>query len=187
MRGLLALSQGIDRALEAAARATGWLFLVLIGLIFFDVVTRKVGFQLPLFGSTRLQELEWHVHAVLFMGWIGYCYVRNVHVRIDVFVAGLSPRAQAWLEIAGIFLFAVPYCLVTIHYSYDFFLTSFLQNETSDAPNGLAYRWIIKFFLFVALVGVLLSVISVFLRKFVFLMGPPDLAREAQGPTSRHQ
>jgi TRAP-type mannitol/chloroaromatic compound transport system permease small subunit len=186
MRGLLALSQGIDRGLEAAARATGWLFLVLIGLIFFDVVTRKAGFQLPLLGSTRLQELEWHMHAILFLGWIGYCYVRNAHVRIDVLIAGLSPRAQAWLELFGIFVFAAPYCLVAIYYSYGFFETSFIQNEASDAPNGLPYRWIVKFFLFAALVGVLLAVASTLFRKLIFLFGPPDLARAANGPTAQH-
>lgn len=185
MRGLLTVSEGIDRGLEAVARATGWLFLVLIGLIFFDVVTRKAGFQLPMLGSTRLQEFEWHIHGLLFMGWIGYCYVRNVHVRIDVFVTGLSPRGQAWLELAGIFLFAVPYCLVAIYYSYGFFETSLLQNESSDAPNGLPYRWIIKFFLFVSLVGVLLAVVSTLFRKLVFLFGPADLARTAGGPAGR--
>ena len=186
MRGLLTVSDGIDRTLEAIARASGWLFIALIGVIFFDVITRKVGFQLPYFGSTRLQELEWHLHAVLFLGWLGYCYVRNVHVRIDVATGGLSPRAQAWLEIFGIFIFAVPYCLVAIHYSYDFFVTSFVQNESSDAPNGLAYRWIIKFCLFAALVGVLLSLISVLFRKLVFLFGPPELAERAGGTTVQH-
>jgi len=186
MRGLLSISDGIDRGLEAIARASGWLFLVLIGVIFFDVVTRKVGFQLPMFGSTRLQELEWHLHALLFMGWLGYCYVRNVHVRIDVFTGALAPRKQAWLEIFGVFAFAIPYCLVAIYYAWGFFETSFLQGETSDAPNGLAYRWIIKFALLAALVTVLLAVLSVLFRKLVFLFGPSDLRDVATGSTGRH-
>lgn len=186
MRGLLTVSDGIDRGLEAIARTSGWLFLALVGVIFFDVITRKFGFQLPYFGSTRLQELEWHLHGMLFLGWLGYCYIRNVHVRIDVATGGLAPRKQAWLEIFGIFVFAVPYCLVAIYYAYGFFETSFIQNEASDAPNGLAYRWIMKFFLFAALVTVLLSVLSVLFRKLVFLFGPPDLARRADGATAQH-
>jgi len=186
MRGLLSVSDGIDRVLAVIARASGWLFLALIGVIFFDVITRKFGFQLPLFGSTRLQELEWHLHGILFMGWIGYAYVRNVHVRIDVATSGLAPRTQSWLEIFGIFVFAVPYTVVAIYYSYGFFETSFIQNESSDAPNGLAYRWIIKFCLFVSLVAVLLSVISVLFRKLVHLFGPPDLAARAVGAPATH-
>lgn len=186
MRGLLTVSDGIDRGLEIIARATGWLFLALIGVIFFDVITRKFGFQLPLFGSTRLQELEWHLHAVLFLGWLGYCYVRNVHVRIDVAIAGMSARKQAWVELFGIFVFAVPYCLVAIYYAYGFFETSFLQGESSDAPNGLAYRWIIKFCLFASLVTVLLSVISVLFRKLVLLFGSADLSARAGGAPVQH-
>ncbi len=186
MRGLLRVSDVIDRGLEVVARATGWLFVVLVGVIFFDVVTRKAGFQLPYFGSTRLQELEWHLHAFLFLGWLGYCYVRNVHVRIDVFTGALPERRKAWLEIFGIVVFAIPYCLVAIYYAYGFFETSFLQNESSDAPNGLPWRWIAKFALFAALVTVLLAVVSVLFRKLVLLFGPPDLTVGAAGPAGGH-
>jgi TRAP-type mannitol/chloroaromatic compound transport system permease small subunit len=66
-------------------------------VITFDVVTRKAGIQLPGLGSTRLQELEWHLHALLFCAWLGYAYVRNAHVRIDVFTAHLcAGAARGW-------------------------------------------------------------------------------------------
>ena len=51
------------------------------------------GFQLPGLGSTRLQELEWQLHTVLFTMWLGYAYLKNAHVRIDVFVGG-SPAGD---------------------------------------------------------------------------------------------
>ena len=73
--------------------------------------------------------------AVLF--WLGYAYVRNVHVRIDVFTGHLTPRQQAWLEIFGIVCLRHPLLLVATYYAYVFVEISFLQNETSDAPNGL--------------------------------------------------
>lgn len=186
MRFMLAVSDGIDGALERVARAIGWLFVVLMVVIAFDVLSRKAGFQLPYFGSTRLQELEWHLHAFLFLGWIGYCYVRNVHVRIDVFTARLDARQQAWLEIFGILCFAIPYMLVTLYFSYGFAMTSFLQNESSDAPNGLPYRWIVKASLFLGLVGVAFATISVLFRKLVLLFGSTDLADRAAGPKPSH-
>ena len=111
MKFLLALSGAIDAVLERIARITGWLFFVLVGVIVWDVITRKFGFQLPGFGSTPIQELEWHLHGALFLFWLGYAYVRNVHVRIDIFTANLSPRKAAWLELAGIVAFAIPYTL----------------------------------------------------------------------------
>lgn len=179
METMLRLSERIDRALEVIARTSGWVYFALIGVIIWDILTRKIGFQLPGFGSTPIQELEWHLHGSLFMFWLGYAYVRNVHVRIDVFTAGLDQRRQAWLELIGIAIFAVPYCLVATWYAYGFTELSYMQNEQSDAPNGLSHRWIIKSFLFLALVLLCASVISVFCRKIAYLFGPPGTAARA--------
>jgi TRAP-type mannitol/chloroaromatic compound transport system permease small subunit len=186
MKFLLALSGAIDELLERIARTAGWLFFALVGVIVWDVITRKFGFQIPGFGSTPIQELEWHLHGALFLFWLGYAYVRNVHVRIDVFTANLSPRKAAWLELFGIFVFAIPYTLVAVYFSYLFAQTSFIQNESSNAPNGLAYRWIIKSCLFLGLVLLLLSVVSVLCRRIVFLFGPKHLAERAVVRAAAH-
>lgn len=183
MRTLLGVSQAIDAILGVIAKVFGWCFLLMVIVICFDVITRKIGFQLVLgdidLGSTRLQELEWHLHAALFLTWIGYCYVRNAHVRIDVFTSGLSQRAQAWLEVIGCLIFALPYVWVALPYAWDFFVLSFQQGEASSAPNGLPARYIIKFFLFFGFASVLASVISVFLRRIAFLFGSPEVAQLA--------
>lgn len=183
MRAMLRISSTIDAVLGTIARTFAWFLPVLVIVIVFDVITRKFGFQLNLFGldlgSTRLQELEWHFHSVIFLTWIGYCYIRNVHVRIDVFTGGLSQRQQAWFELFGCLVFAFPYVLTALPYAHDFFVTSFWQNESSAAPNGLPWRWIPKGFLYFSFISILLATISVFIRRFVFLFGSPDVAREA--------
>lgn len=183
MRALLFISEAIDAILGLIARVFGWCFLLMVIVICFDVITRKFGFQLMLFGvdlgSTRLQELEWHLHAFLFLTWIGYCYVRNAHVRIDVFTGGLSARNQAWLEIFGCIAFALPYVTVALPYAWDFFSDAWRQNEASSAPNGLPARYIVKFFLFFCFASILAAVISVLLRRIVFLFGSPDDSRRA--------
>ena len=186
MTFLLALSVAIDSVLERIARAAGWLFFVLVGVIVWDVLTRKIGFQLPGFGSTPIQELEWHLHGALFLFWLGYAYVRNVHVRIDVFTASLSRRKGAWLELVGIVAFAIPYTAVALYFSFLFAQTSFLQNESSAAPNGLAYRWIIKSCLFFGLVLLMASVVSVLCRNLVLLFGPKHLADRALPRAATH-
>ena len=43
-------------------------------------LSRKFGFQMPGMGSTRLQELEWHLHTALFSFWLGIAYVKNAHI-----------------------------------------------------------------------------------------------------------
>jgi TRAP-type mannitol/chloroaromatic compound transport system permease small subunit len=183
LRGLLGVSNAIDAFLGAIAKLFAWLLPVLVIVIVFDVISRKFGFQLWLFGidlgSTRLQELEWHLHSMIFLTWIGYCYVRNVHVRIDVATGGLSQRSQAWLELFGCLVFAFPYVLTALPYAHGFFVTALWQNESSAAPNGLPWRWIPKGFLYFSFISVLLAVISVALRRFVFLFGSAEIAREA--------
>lgn len=182
MRALLAVSDRIDATLRVFAMAFAWCFVILITVICFDVVSRKFGFQLPGLGSTRLQELEWHLHAVLFCTWLGYAYIRDAHVRIDVATGTLSERARAWLELFGCIAFALPYIAVALPYAHRFFMVSFLQNEMSEAPNGLPYRWIIKGFLYLSFWGVLLAVVSVALRRVVFLFGSRDAAAQALPP-----
>lgn len=179
MESLLAISNRIDLILDRIARASGWLFVVLVVVICWDILTRKLGFQLPGFGSTPIQELEWHLHGILFMFWLGYAYVRNVHVRIDVLTANLQVRKQAQLEVIGVFIFAIPYLLMATWFAYGFAETSFLQNERSDAPNGLGYRWVIKGCLFLGLMLLNAAVVSVLFRNLVTLFGSPELAARA--------
>lgn len=186
MNSLLTLSDRIDRALEVFANVFVWSFIGCIVTIVFDVVSRKFGFQIPGFGSTRLQELEWHFHGFLFCSWLGYAYVRNVHVRIDVFTGHLDARRQARLELIGCFLFAAPYLIVALPYAHAFFVTSFLQNESSSAPNGLGWRWVVKGFLYLGFWSVAFAVISVALRRIVFLFGPAELARRALPGAAAH-
>jgi TRAP-type mannitol/chloroaromatic compound transport system permease small subunit len=182
MAFLLALSDTINRVLERIAKASGWLFFALIAVICWDILTRKIGFQIPGFGSTPIQELEWHLHGVLFLFWLGYGYVRNVHVRIDVFTAHRPPRQLALLELFGIVVFAIPYCIVATWFAYGFAELSFMQGESSDAPNGLPHRWIIKSALFLGLVMVCAAVVSILARNLVFLFGPQPLAARAAPP-----
>lgn len=188
MRGLLGISNAIDAFLGAIARFFAWLLPVLVIVIVFDVISRKFGFQLNLFGldlgSTRLQELEWHLHAIVYLTWIGFAYIANNHVRIDVATAHRPQRTQAWLELFGCLIFAIPYVLTALPYAHNFFLVSFFQNEGSSAPNGLPWRWLSKGFLYFAFWSVLLAVVSVGLRRIVFLFGTPEQSREAMPAVS---
>ncbi|MGH8761353.1 MAG: TRAP transporter small permease subunit, partial [Burkholderiales bacterium] len=130
------------------------------------------------FESTLLQELEWHLHTALFSFWLGIAYIKNAHVRIDIAVASLHPRTQTGLEFLGVLVFALPYCLIAIYFSFDFFWIAWQQNEFSENPSGLPWRWVPKGFIFIGLVLLLAAVVSVFMRVIVYLFGPERL-REA--------
>ena len=178
---MLAAANGIDRALRAVALAAVWLMPALAGIIVLDVMTRKLGIFLPVLTSSRLQELQWHLHAILFSLWLGFGYVLNAHPRVDTVQANLSLRRKAWLELGGCVLLALPYCLVIVFYAVPFVLRSYQIDEGSNMPGGIGERWIVKGIFATGLALLLLSVCSMILRLLVFLFGG-RLAAEARLP-----
>ena len=171
MGTLTAISELIDRLLARIARIAGWAGIVLIGITVFDVITRRF----LVLGSTKLQEAEWHAHVILFTLLIGYTYMKDAHVRIDLVRERLSERTQWWIELAGCLLFLLPYCALVIFFSYDFTVRSFETNEISASATGLTHRWIIKSFVPIGFSLLALAGIAVVFRKIVELFGPPDL------------
>lgn len=184
MRALLRVSAVIDRALGWIAEASGWLFVVLMVVICFDVASRKMGFQIPGFGSTRLQEMEWHLHTVIFSMWLGFNYLINGHPRVDSLTEALPLRRKALIELGGLLFFAIPYIYVLVYFGVDFVTASYVGGEGSDAPTGLPYRWIIKSLFFAGLVLLMAALVSMALRLIVYLFGPPPLREAAKPPLS---
>jgi len=174
MGALAAISNFIDRLLAIVAKIAAWAGVVLIGITIFDVITRRF-FVL---GSTKLQEGEWHAHVVLFTLLIGYAYIKDAHVRIDLVRERLSERTQWWIELLGCLFFLIPYCALVVYFSYDFTLRSFHNQEISASATGLTHRWIIKSFLPVGFTLLGLAGVAVVLRKVVELFGPPDLRQK---------
>jgi TRAP-type mannitol/chloroaromatic compound transport system permease small subunit len=172
-RGLLAAAHAIERVLRTVADWSGWLMVVLMVVICFDVLSRKLGFQIPGMGSTRLQELEWHLHTVLFAMWLGQCYILNAHPRVDTVTAHRPLRTRAWIEFWGCIAFALPYVGVVAWFGLGLVASSYLTSEGSEAVVGLPQRWIIKALFVLGLWLLLAAIVAVLLRLVVFLFGDP--------------
>ncbi len=172
----LRFARALERLVSTIGRIFAWLSLPLAAVIVFDVVTRRF-FVL---GSTRLQELEWHLHAALFLMLLGYAYLRDAHVRIDVLRERMSPRTRAWVEVVGCLLFLIPYSLLLLYYSANFWERSFLLGEASAATTGLPHRWIVKAAMPLGFALLFLAGLSVLLNRLRDLLGgdePPTEAR----------
>jgi TRAP-type mannitol/chloroaromatic compound transport system permease small subunit len=164
----LAVSNAIKNLLEITAFGSGWLLIVLMCITCTDVVGRKLGIPIPL---TKFQELEWYMHTTLFSMWMGYNYVINAHPRVDSYTETLTFRTRAWIEFWGCLLFALPYACLLVYYGWDFFWTSYWQNERSENAIGLEHRWLIKGVFYLGLWLLLAGVVSVMLRVIVYLFG----------------
>lgn len=184
MERVIGISDRLRALVEGVGRFAKWLIIPLILITLWDVVSRKfVGLQSSialvfgdLLNSTKLQEMEWHLHTALFALCLGFGYLRNAHVRVDLLSGGRSPRFRAWVEFLGCLLFLLPYCLVVIYFGTDFALRSYLQGEVSASMIGIPHRWIIKSVLVIGMLLALLAGISVMLRYVVVLFGPPGAA-----------
>lgn len=167
MTALLASAHLLKAVARRAGQAAAWLVVLLVLTVVLDVVTRRF----IVLGSTKLQDLEWHFHAALFLLSLGYAYVEGEHVRIDVLQARFGPRAVAVIEILGAALFLVPFCLIVLHYGYNFVERSFLLDEGSPTQTGLPHRWIIKSMLLVGFTTLLAASLGTIAQSLATLMG----------------
>ena len=187
-RFMLDAAQQLAYACELVGKLAAFLFVPMMVIILYDVLQRKyLGYNpdftntewYRFFTSTRLQEMEWHLHATLFLLALGYGYVKDAHVRIELVRDNLRPRTRAWIELFGALLFMVPYCYVVIEYGIDNALRAYHIGEGSDALTGLPNRFIIKGMLPLGFVFVALAGLSAALKCVVYLFGPSSLRADA--------
>jgi TRAP-type mannitol/chloroaromatic compound transport system permease small subunit len=177
------ISDALRSFVDFIGRWASWLIVPLIIITVFDVIARKmVWIQIWLvdnfgriFESTLLQELEWHVHTALFALVLGYGYVWNTHVRVDLIRENLAFRKKAWLELIGLTCFMIPYCLVVIWFASIYAYDSWAIHEISASQVGLTHRWIIKSVLVVGLIVAALSGVAVWLQVAIVLWGPQNI------------
>jgi TRAP-type mannitol/chloroaromatic compound transport system permease small subunit len=190
MRRLLTLAVRLERIVVFFGRLAGWVVVPLIAVIIFDILTRKFYWSQQLISNSwafdyissgHLQDWEWHLHTVLFLLVLGYAYVRNAHVRVDLVREKLSPRAQAWVEFLGCLVFLIPFVSLLTYLTLPFLELAWKFDEQSQSFTGLKHRWIIKSFLLPGFLLALMAGVAVLLRCVVYLFGPVTL-REAAEP-----
>ena len=180
---MIRLALRLRAFVEIVGRCGAIFILPLVFITAWDIVVRKLGgVQYWLvqnlgegFGSTIIQELEWHFHTVLFILVLGYTYVNNRHVRVDLVRETVSFRKQAWIEFLGVSLFMIPFCITILLFAVDYTVESYLSSEISASMVGLPHRWIIKSVLVFGIFVALLSGIAVWLQTVLVLFGPKDL------------
>lgn len=140
--GADALARKADRLIELLGRLSGWLTVLLVLLVAFDVAARYL-FHVSWVAE---QELEWHVLAVISLLSASYTLQQGEHVRVDVFYQYYSDRAKQWLDVLVPLLVVVPVSLFIAYVSVHFSAMAYNIDEGSPDPGGLPYRWILKAF-----------------------------------------
>lgn len=188
MRTLLKVSDILDSIGRRIGHVGAWMILPMILIIVYDVVTRKITFiQQFVMNSvlydyvspTKLQEAEWHLHAVIFLTAYGLAYLNGTHVRVDLWRETRTPMIKARIEIAALLILGIPYVCVLLWTSMHLAHTAYVQNEGSAAMTGIPHRWIIRSFLPLGASVLLAALLATLARLFVYLRGTPDQSQAA--------
>lgn len=145
----------------------GWLCILMIVVVFFDVIARYAFAS----GSIALQELEWHLFAAVFLLGAAYTLREDAHVRVDVFYAKLPARKKAVIDLCGTVFFVVPMCTLILYSAYDFVAYAYLFQEESSDPGGLPYRFLFKALLPLGYFLVLMQSFAVISKNIRLLAG----------------
>jgi len=134
------LAERIDRLNTAIGRAASWCALAIL-LIGFAVVLLRYVLGL---GSIWLQESILYAHAALFLLAAAWTLKEGGHVRVDVFYADASPRAKAWVDLVGVLLLLLPFCLAILWFSLPYVTRSWAILERSRESSGLPLVFLLK-------------------------------------------
>ncbi|MCL4767035.1 MAG: TRAP transporter small permease subunit [Hyphomicrobiaceae bacterium] len=188
----LAASDRLRRFVDLVGKLGSWCILPLVLITVIDVVSRKLvwvnaegktqGVQLWLvenfgriFGSTLLQEMEWHFHTALFALVLGFGTIYNTHVRVGLIRDRLQFRKKIWLEFLGLSLFMIPYLAILIWFAISYTHQSYIIGEISASTVGLTHRWLIKSVLVFGLIVAAVAGIAVWLQVVLLLWGDRSL------------
>jgi TRAP-type mannitol/chloroaromatic compound transport system permease small subunit len=164
--------KGVDTLNKWVGMLVAWMTLGTVLACFATVYTR---YALNT-NFTWLQEIYIWQHALVIVLGAGYTMLTGGFVRVDIFYGKMSPQKRAIVDIAGTFLFLLPFLYVLWLAFVTFFLNSWRVDEGSPNPGGLENWWILKGALLVFVVLIFLQGLSLVARSILVLRGRDDLA-----------
>lgn len=167
MNVLAAVARVCDWINEQVGRRLMWLAALLVLLQFAVVVLRY------LFGTSfiAMQEGVIYVHATLFMLTIGYTFLHDGHVRVDVLYAGFGQRGRALVDLVGTLIAVIPFCALVLWFSWGFVGASWKMREGPMFVGGLPIVYLLKTTIPVFAALLLLQGISIAIKAMLVLAG----------------
>ena len=140
LSGFAPVLRAVDTLTEAAGRLAGVLAIALVALSFILVLAR---YALGT-GSVAAQEGVLWLHSALFLLGLAFALKHGAHVRVDVFSQRWTPRTRARVELAGMVLLLLPFCVFIMAMSWDYVAASWAAREGSRDPGGLPGWYLLK-------------------------------------------
>jgi TRAP-type mannitol/chloroaromatic compound transport system permease small subunit len=142
VKGLLAISRGIDWLNTQFAVVANWLVLLAALISAGNAGSRYLFSE----SSNGWLEIQWYMFAGMVLLGGPYTLKMNEHVRVDLFYGLASERTRIWIDIVGGLLFLLPICVILTYFTWPWFVESWTINEASSNAGGLV-RWPVKLLL----------------------------------------
>lgn len=163
---LLKLSKAIDKVNDWIGHVVMWLILAAVLISAGNAIVRKA-FNMS---SNAWLEIQWYLYAAVFMLGVGYVFLRNGHVRIDIVSSRLSKRTNTLIDCIGIVVFVIPLSIIMIDLSWPFFYRAWVSGEISQNAGGLV-RWPVILLIPVGFGILLAQSVSELIKRVAFLRG----------------
>ncbi|MBO6859514.1 TRAP transporter small permease subunit [Roseibium sp.] len=161
------LADALERVNSVIGNTLCWAALLMLLLQFTIVLLRYV------FGYSFifLDEGVLYFHAAIFMLGAGYTFLVNAHVRVDIFYARNSERAQAWVDIFGHLFLLTPALVVLIWFSWPSVRGSWAILEGPISVGGIPASFLLKSLIPAYCVLLLIQGVAAFIRDVQKLKG----------------
>ena len=164
MNILLKLSAGIDQVTVFIAKKAIWVVLIIV-LISAGNAVMRYAFN---YSSNAFLDIQWNLFGLIFLSSAGYTFLRNEHVRIDVFAGRFSRRVQTWIDIFGIIFFLLPMAFIVLILSWPVFIYAWESGEMSNSAGGLSI-WPSRLMVLVGFFLLIMQAFSELIKRIGFL------------------
>ena len=157
----------IDGLNEYIGIIVSWLTTLMVLVVFYDTVMRYAFKK----GNVAIQELEWHLFAVVFLIGAAYALKHGAHVRVDIIFTRLSARTKAWIDFIGSIFFLIPFAVIVIYSTQNFIANSWEVREMSPDPGGLPARYVLQAMIPAGFILLVLQATSEMFKNFLVAVG----------------
>lgn len=167
MQILEKISRMIDALSDRVGFMVGWLTTLMVLIVFYDTIMRYAFNH----GNVALQELEWHLFAIVFLIGAAYTLKEGGHVRVDILFIKFSTKTKAWVDFLGTLIFLIPFSIMVIMSTKGFIANSWAVREVSPDPGGLPARYILKAMIPFGFSLLILQGLSELIKNLKIIMG----------------
>jgi len=157
----------IDSISEWSGRVFMWFLLTLMLQLCFEVFMRYVLNNPTIFSM----ELATQMGVAIGAGGLAYCHLHDGHIRVDVMWRLLSPKARAFADILGSFIFCYPLMILLIWDSVKWVQYAIQVHEISQASYLYPILWPVRTVMLIGFILFMPQEVAKLIRNVHFVRG----------------